>query len=209
MTTGSVRASVAERRALAGRSRWWNSTGGGSWNGSVAGSDGRGGVSGVTGNGAIKAGDGGKKFRSEWSELDAENWRWMKDARVDVATGAALPKAKPEAERETETRSGVKADRGASDGDSSSSSCATADTAAALLAGGRYRFPAKAGAGSNVGGKDVSAGADAIRNAGSGGGVGAGVRDWLAGNKYMIGAVLLFGYVLFARMMEGAGEEGL
>lgn len=202
MTTGSVRASVLERKALAARSRWWNSTGGGSWvppaNGTAGYGIGQQGLSsdisgsglggrgkgrerahGMTGNGAIKAGDGGKKFRSEWPELDAENWRWMKEARIDVMTGAVLPK--PEAGFKTDLASGWGGNELSS---SSSPSCAPADTAAAILAEGRHRLP----------------GSNGSTDAGE-----ADTRSWLARNKYVIGAVLLFSYVIVARMMEAEG----
>lgn len=75
MTTGSVNASKSERKWAASRTRWWNSTGGGSYK-----KDG-------TQKGNIKAGDGGAKFRSEWEELDKENWKWMKERGVDIVTG--------------------------------------------------------------------------------------------------------------------------
>lgn len=77
MTTGSVSTTTAERRYLATRSRWSNSTG----NGSQA-------KAALKGN--VKAGDGGAKFRSEWPELDAENWEWVKAHKVDAATGERL-----------------------------------------------------------------------------------------------------------------------
>lgn len=86
MTTGSISASEAERRVLAARSRWWNSTGGGSHVSSTPG---------VTrtskGINNVRAGDGGVKFRTEWLELDEENWKWMKDNRIDTNTGQILP----------------------------------------------------------------------------------------------------------------------
>lgn len=82
MTTGSVGASEAERKWAASRTRWWNSTGGGSYK------DGK--TTGV-GKGNVKAGDGGAKFRAEWSELDKENWKWMKEIRIDPATGSVMP----------------------------------------------------------------------------------------------------------------------
>lgn len=86
MTTGSVSASESERKILAARSRWWNSTGGGSHAKAVAG------VSPSTRSiGSVKAGDGGLKFRTEWAELDQENWKWMRENRVDPATGQFLP----------------------------------------------------------------------------------------------------------------------
>lgn len=86
MTTGSVSASETERRIFAARSRWWNSTGGGSHSKPVAGV-----TSTTKGIGNIKAGDGGLKFRTEWPELDAENWKWMKAHHVDPATGQIMP----------------------------------------------------------------------------------------------------------------------
>jgi len=78
MTTGSVSASSAERRALAARSRWWNSTGNGTH------------LKNPATKGNVKAGDGGAKFRAEWPELDTENWEWMKSNKVDPATGYRL-----------------------------------------------------------------------------------------------------------------------
>lgn len=39
----------------------------------------------------MKAGDGGLKFRTEWPELDEENWKWIKESRIDVATGQITP----------------------------------------------------------------------------------------------------------------------
>ncbi|KAL8697786.1 MAG: hypothetical protein Q9201_006933 [Fulgogasparrea decipioides] len=94
MTTGSVRGSESERRFLAARTRWWNSTGGGSRKVKDAkGNEGanKGVVATAKGIGAVKAGDGGVKFRAEWPELDEQNWKWMKDNRVDPATGNLIP----------------------------------------------------------------------------------------------------------------------
>ncbi|KAK1811208.1 Ubiquitin-conjugating enzyme E2 6 [Friedmanniomyces endolithicus] len=42
------------------------------------------------GFGAIKAGDGGKRFREQWAEVDEENWKWMEERRVDPQTGKGL-----------------------------------------------------------------------------------------------------------------------
>ena len=78
MTTGSVSASEVERKYHAARSRWWNSTGGGSLVKS----------GGPAQKGNVKAGDGGAKFKGEWPEVDAENWEWMKEQKIDTATGA-------------------------------------------------------------------------------------------------------------------------
>lgn len=83
MTTGSVRASESERKVFAGRSRWWNSTGGGTRRfGSSAEQS-----AAIHGRGNIRAGDGGAKFRAEWPELDRENLKWLKEHNVDLATG--------------------------------------------------------------------------------------------------------------------------
>lgn len=80
MTTGSVSATEAERKFHAARSRWWNSTCGGSQARS----------SGPAQKGNLKAGDGGAKFRGEWPEVDQENWEWMKTHRIDASTGARM-----------------------------------------------------------------------------------------------------------------------
>ena len=86
MTTGSISASESERRVLAARSRWWNSTGGGSHSALAPGV-----TPSAKGINNVKAGDGGLKFRTEWPELDKENWKWMKENRVDPGTGKVLP----------------------------------------------------------------------------------------------------------------------
>lgn len=90
MTTGSVHATDTERRWAAARTRWWNSTGGGSFHKLAAGVN-----PSARGVGAVKAGDGGVKFKAEWPELDAENWAWMKTNRVDPTTGSLLPDPDP------------------------------------------------------------------------------------------------------------------
>ncbi|KAI1810532.1 ubiquitin-conjugating enzyme [Poronia punctata] len=78
MTTGSVSATARERRMYAERTRWWNSTGGGSH------------VKNPAQKGNVKAGDGGAKFRSEWPEVDKENWRWMTEKNINTATGEPI-----------------------------------------------------------------------------------------------------------------------
>lgn len=86
MTAGSISGTPAERKWYAARSRWWNSTGGGSATSPKPG------VQNTTkGVGNIKAGDGGAKFRSEWPDEDAENWRWIGEHRIDPKTGKCLP----------------------------------------------------------------------------------------------------------------------
>ncbi|KAF2178791.1 ubiquitin-conjugating enzyme E2 6 [Zopfia rhizophila CBS 207.26] len=84
MTTGSVRASEHERKLFAQRTRWWNSTGGGSKTSAQQSSNTR-------GIGSIRVGDGGAKFRAEWPELDEENLKWMKEKRINPQTGLPMP----------------------------------------------------------------------------------------------------------------------
>lgn len=78
MTTGSVSASETERKYHAARSRWWNSTGGGSHLKADR----------TAGKNNVRAGDGGSKFKTEWPEIDQENWKWIKENKIDTATGA-------------------------------------------------------------------------------------------------------------------------
>ncbi|KAI8937104.1 hypothetical protein NX059_006318 [Plenodomus lindquistii] len=87
MTTGSVRASEAERKLFAQRTRWWNSTGGGSLHKATTQS------SNTRGIGGIRAGDGGAKFKQEWPEIDEENTKWMVARKIDLATG--MPRVPP------------------------------------------------------------------------------------------------------------------
>lgn len=87
MTTGSISGTDAERRAFAARSKWWNSTGGGSTRREIPGVSG----SNVKGSGNVKAGDGGLKFRKEWADVDEENWKYMKEKRIDPKTGQVVP----------------------------------------------------------------------------------------------------------------------
>jgi ubiquitin-conjugating enzyme E2 J2 len=87
MTTGSIRASDQERRVFAARSRWWNSTGGGTSTRQIPGFP----SSNTRGVGAIRAGDGGSKFRSEWPQVDENNWTYLKERKIDPATGNVSP----------------------------------------------------------------------------------------------------------------------
>lgn len=86
MTTGSVRATDAERKLFSARTRWWNSTGGGTHGQSHQSLS----SSNTRGIGAIKAGDGGAKFRAEWPELNEENMKWLKEKRIDLRTGTPI-----------------------------------------------------------------------------------------------------------------------
>ncbi|KAJ9625222.1 Ubiquitin-conjugating enzyme E2 6 [Knufia peltigerae] len=86
MTAGSVGGTEAERKWHAARSRWFNSTGGGTASKPVAGVQ----IS-TKGLGGIKAGDGGRKFKAEFPEEHTENCEWMTEHRIDPATGKILP----------------------------------------------------------------------------------------------------------------------
>lgn len=86
MTTGSIGGSLEERRWYSARSQWWNSTGGGSATTPITSIQNM-----PKGPGNIKAGDGGVRFRQEWPELDAENWRWITENKIDPKTGRCLP----------------------------------------------------------------------------------------------------------------------
>ncbi|KAG0125609.1 ubiquitin-conjugating enzyme/RWD-like protein [Tuber indicum] len=93
MTTGSISATDQERRILAARSRWWNSTGGGSGvldpaSGIVVPNRAPGAGIGTGGSrGGVGNGDFGRKFRGEWKDVDAENWRWLKAKNFNLASG--------------------------------------------------------------------------------------------------------------------------
>ncbi|THX53593.1 ubiquitin-protein ligase [Aureobasidium pullulans] len=89
MTTGSLSATAAERIVFATRSKWWNSTGGGSSNRTIPAVSTQP-SSNTRGFGAIRAGDGGVKFKEEWPELDEENWKWMEEHKIDPQTGKAV-----------------------------------------------------------------------------------------------------------------------
>ncbi|RAR07918.1 ubiquitin-conjugating enzyme E2 6 [Stemphylium lycopersici] len=88
ITTGSVRASDAERKLFAQRTRWWNSTCGGTKTAASGNA-----AAGQRGN--IVAGDGGAKFRHEWPDVEEENIKWMKEKNIDLATGLPRPKPTP------------------------------------------------------------------------------------------------------------------
>lgn len=151
MTTGSVSATEPERRFLARQTRWWNSTGGGSQGKTVPGI-----IATTRGIGAVKAGDGGVKFRAEWPELEEENQKWMKEQRIDPATGHTLA-------------------------DPSNPNCLP--EASALR-----RRPGGSGAGLGA----VVGTGQAARDAG---------QSWLRRHRLLIGGMVVFGYVLLARLL--------
>ncbi|KAK5125794.1 hypothetical protein LTR85_012070 [Meristemomyces frigidus] len=101
MTTGSVSGSESQRKALAASSKWWNSTGGGTTSRTL-GAPPKEQSSNSRGFGAIRGGDGGKRFREQWPEVDEENWKWMEEHKIDPQTGKSLvpapqPSCSPEA----------------------------------------------------------------------------------------------------------------
>jgi ubiquitin-conjugating enzyme E2 J2 len=85
MTAGSIGGTPAERKWFAARSKWWNSTGGGSASKPVPGIQRT-----AKGLGGIKAGDGGAKFRSEFPDEDKANWEWIEQHRIDPTSGKIL-----------------------------------------------------------------------------------------------------------------------
>ncbi len=88
MTAGSIGGTPQERKFLAARSKWWNSTGGGSASKPIPGVQTK---SRGLSTGSIKAGDGGTKFRSEFPDEDLENKEWMDQHRINPASGRMLP----------------------------------------------------------------------------------------------------------------------
>lgn len=184
MTTGSISMRENERKVLAARSRWWNSTGGGTctdrrfsdlddagggWKPHV-GKDGArtGGVSVV-----IKTGDGGERFRLEFPEVDLENWKWMREMRVNLQTGIALA---PEASSNSGTalvpiiqQPQLQHQEG--------------------VVGVRRRHGVAAGPAASV----AAGTAEAVVKEG---------ESWLRRHKFLCAVVLLCGYVLLARLYE-------
>ncbi|EGD99032.1 ubiquitin-conjugating enzyme E2 [Trichophyton tonsurans CBS 112818] len=171
MTTGSVSASDAERRLFAARSRWWNSTGGGSYTKAVPGV-----TSTIKGIANIKAGDGGKKFRAEWPELDQENWRWMQDSRVDPATGQILPDP-------NEALLAENSSSGNGSNNNNNSACSPETNALRRRPGG----------GSATGLGVVVEGGQRARDAG---------ESWFRRNKVWICIGLVLGYALLSRLFD-------
>ncbi|KAI9754546.1 MAG: hypothetical protein M4579_004646 [Chaenotheca gracillima] len=177
MTTGSVGGTEVERRWAAGRTRWWNSTGGGTSTraipelakdiATVAASGSKKGKN--SGSGNVKAGDGGAKFKSEYPELDEENWTWMRDNRIDPATGDRVPHP-------------------AADGEAAAASGCLPEAAALRRRPG----------GSTPGFGVVMGGGQAARDAGQG---------WLRRHKMLLSAAVIFGYVLIARLMGNGSSS--
>ncbi|KAI7278623.1 ubiquitin-protein ligase [Hortaea werneckii] len=97
MTTGSVSAPDFKRKQLAGRTRWYNSTGGGTTTRKLGESASQHAAKPVQQQSSNKwsmtGRDGGAKFREEWPEEDEENWKWMEENQIDPKTGDSLKAA--------------------------------------------------------------------------------------------------------------------
>jgi len=195
MTTGSMSMGENERKVLATRSRWWNSTGGGTcsdrgygdlddagggWR-SYVGTSGRstGGASNV-----VKTGDGGERFRQEFPEVDVENWRWMWERRVNLQTGIALsPEGSP----------GVHVNAGGALQPPSIQQQREQQNQGQGAAEMRRRQVVTAAAGAGASGAAGAAGAVVNRG-----------ESWLRRHKFLCAVVLLCGYVLLARLYDNA-----
>ncbi|KAI5794346.1 putative ubiquitin-conjugating enzyme Ubc6 [Peziza echinospora] len=202
MTTGSVSVGETERKVLAARSRWWNSTGGGTCTDRGyrdLNDDGPGWKSDVGtrttrrqpgGSNVVRTGDGGERFRQEFPEVDEENWRWMKDRRVNVQTGIAPP---PQAEPSS------------SSSHQQSSSLLPGGTATG--AGGSlstaYRRGVQDGQNRRAGQQHGNvAGAAASSTTGTAGAVVKGGESWIRRHKFLCCIVIFCAYVLLARLYE-------
>ncbi|KAI5844510.1 ubiquitin-conjugating enzyme/RWD-like protein [Morchella snyderi] len=173
MTTGSISTSADDRRILARRTRWWNSTGGGSGvldpaTGTVVPNTVA--SAGPTGRG-VGWGDMGKRFRSEWSQVDSENWDWMKAERVNMHTGMAMPAVVL--------------------GPPGGAAAAAGEQGGSVLPGGGVRKRV-AGAGASGSAATAAAGEAVVR-------VG---ETWMRRHKMLVGAIVLLVYVLLARILE-------
>lgn len=178
MTTGSLSGSESERRWYAARSRWWNSTGGGSGTRSTAATAGSGAANAPSarkGIGAVKAGDGGAKFRAEWPDIDQANWAWMERERVDAATGTVVLVV--------------------ANNNNNNKKCSP--EAIALLKGPN----GAAGASVDVGVVGGVVG-QAVRGRGQGW-----VMGWMGGHKLLVGFVAVVAFVLMQRLVAGVEKE--
>ena len=183
-----------ERKLLAARSRWWNSTGGGTCTdrtfadlNDAPGS----GWKPTAGNGArrggglghgLRSGDGGQRFRLQFPEVDEENWRWMGERRVNIQTGIALsPEPSPNTFSTSSTSTGTAIPSG------------NPPPIVHYQDGGVQRRN-MVGAGAHPVGASTAAGtAEAVVKGG---------ESWVKRHKFLCVVVLLCGYVLLARMYE-------
>lgn len=183
MTTGSMSASGTERRFLAAQSRWWNSTGAGSNQKATPGV-----TPSTRGINNINLGDGGLKFRTEWPELDQENWKWMEENGIDLATGKLLspPKSSTGA-NSTSSSNGT----GAANNNAASTSTNNCSPETSAL---RRQLAEGSATGLNA----VMDGGRSARFAG---------QSWLLQHKMLVGAGLVFLYAILVRMFEGVGIQ--
>lgn len=174
MTTGSISATEQERRILAARSRWWNSTGGGSGvldpvSGIVVPNRAPGAGIGTGGSrGGVGNGDLGRKFREEWKDVDAENWRWLKAKGFNLASGLIAPP--PSASARPPTSSGV------------------AGVAGTDTEGARRRQRS-----GSIGNTGTAGAAGVVVRRGGG---------WFEGHRVFVGIVFLIAWALLARSLE-------
>ncbi|KAF8466433.1 ubiquitin-conjugating enzyme Ubc6 [Kalaharituber pfeilii] len=187
MTTGSVSMGENERKMLAVRSRWWNSTGGGTctdrtyadlkedggWKDSVYAPVRR------ASSNVVRTGDGGERFRLEFPEVDEENWKWMKERRVNIQTGIALSPEPPAVDSSSNTPSNARTQN--------------SGPQPALLQDGtqlrRRQVATLQATGTSTA-------------AGTAGAVVKGGESWVRRHKWLCAMVLLCGYVLLARLYE-------
>lgn len=200
MTTGSIPAGENERKALAARSRWWNSTGSGTctdrtyndlddtsadWKSYV---DARGKINGGPSN-VVKTGDGGERFRLEFPEVDLENWRWMRERKVNVKTGIALL-PEPLAS-DTATKGSITQQQQQSQQSQQQQQQNRQPIQPHIEGNAARRRHGIAGAGPT-----------ASTATGTAGAVVKGGESWLRRHKFLCAMVLLCGYVLLARLYE-------
>ena len=201
MTTGSVSVGETERKVLAARSRWWNSTGGGTCTDRGyrdLNDDGPGWKSDVGtrttrrqpgASNVVRTGDGGERFRQEFPEVDEENWRWMKDRRVNLQTGIAPP---PQAEPSSHQQS---------------SSLSHSSNGTATGAGGSlstaHRRGVQDGQNRRAGQQHGNAASAAVSSTtGTAGAVVKGGESWIRRHKFLCCIVIFCAYVLLARLYE-------
>jgi ubiquitin-conjugating enzyme E2 J2 len=176
MTTGSLSATDAERVVFADRSRWWNSTGGGSSSRTIPGIT----STNSRGFGAIRAGDGGAKFRQEWPTLDDQNWKIMQERNIDPQTGKVIPLP---AASFSSSFSSSPASQSTTTTTTTTNTCSPETNALRKRPGGPSH---QSGLGAVVEGGNVA------RDVGQG---------WLRRNRMYIALGLIFGYVVLARAL--------
>lgn len=128
-------------------------------------------TNGPTGRG-VGWGDMGKRFRDEWPDVDAENWKWIQDKRINPVTGIVMPLQAPGGVQGGEGQ----ARRGAAEVNG--------------VGNNPMRRRAAVGAGSVPAG---TAAAGAVVKTG---------ETWVRRHKVLVGAIVLLLYVFLARVFE-------